>query len=74
MFWKLDDDPYPPSRCIGRDLLRFFRVLAEGEGPTGEYAILERTSLWNHHGCYREFLVTPCSLLSFRTCRKFQAI
>jgi len=59
----VDHDPYPPCGCSGRDILRLFGVLAEGERPTCEYAIMELTGLWNHHGCHCEFLVALSSLL-----------
>lgn len=72
MFWKLDHHSYSPWSCPGRHLLRLFRILAEGERPARQYAILECSGLWNYRGCYRDLLVAPCYLLSLGNLRGAQ--
>ena len=69
MFWNLDSHPYPACNCSGRDLLCFFGILAECQRSARQYAILERTGLWNYNRCYCDFLVAPCYLLSLETLR-----
>ena len=63
MFWKLGHHSYTPWNCPDRDLPRLFRILAEGERLASQYAILERSGLWNYRGCDRDFLVAPGYLL-----------